>query len=398
MVEEQDKEYPFHLAMQIPIKTLIRSNYFFFGFAVGSWSPFLAPFFQDAYHLNDRELGLLLMVRPAVALLTQPFWSAVTDLSGRRAWLVLLLSILAGAGFPLIIKAGTFAMLLFLFGLWAFFYSPINAILDAIAFDYLGKHRRLRFARLRVFASIGFLIAVAFIGKVYDRVGMESMFPVYAVTMLISAVFMMRIPGNSRTPLLTGWNALKQLLRNKNVLIFLSAVLLLEIGNQMAHTFISVYAKALGADNLQTGWIWAAGTGSEIVTMLLFQRFASRVGIKKLIFIGILSSVVRWTALSFLGDWWQILPFQLLHAFSFTFVYVGASTFMDMESHANIRFTAQAFYSIIVLNLACIIGSVAGGEISHQWSYHTLYFGSAVLAVVALVILSAFVKQPHPDK
>lgn len=54
----------------------------------------------------------------------------------------------------------------------------------------------------------------------------------------------------------------------------------------MALTYLSVYEKGLGANNMQIGWIWSLGPCAEVVTMLLFSRVYRRIGIKKILILG----------------------------------------------------------------------------------------------------------------
>ncbi len=380
--------------MALSQKARIQSNYLFICFAIGCTSPFLPLFYKEFFHLSDREVGLALMIRPVIALLSQPFWSLITDMSGLRARICGGLVIAAGLCFPLLPTAGSLLALFLFIGVWAFFNSPINSLSDAVAFDYLGHHRRLRFGDLRVYASLGFLIAVSFIGRVFDRTGIQLMFPLYAVLMAGAAFFMFKIPSSEKTAFSAGLLSLRALFKKRNVVLFLSAILLGESGNQMGYAFLSLYGKSLGASNLHIGWIWGLATLSEVVTMLFFPKIVGRWGIKKVLVAGTLSGVLRWTGFILAHHWIALLPLQALHAFTYTFIYVGSAIFMDMEGHSRIRFTSQAFFSTIVINAACIFGSFAGGEISQAWNYRTLFLASASLCLISSLMLVLFVHRP----
>ena len=64
------------------VKNAIRGNYFFYSFAIGVISPYLVIYFKDGLGFNDSQVGLLLMLRPAMAIFAQPFWSIVADTGG----------------------------------------------------------------------------------------------------------------------------------------------------------------------------------------------------------------------------------------------------------------------------------------------------------------------------
>jgi PPP family 3-phenylpropionic acid transporter len=383
--------------MRLSVSNAIRLNYLFYAVAGGCTYPYLAPYFKKALHVSDAQLGLIIMIRPLMALVGQPFWSVIADGSGRRSHLAVLLLCIAVAAAPLLMAPTTPGLCLFLFAVWSFFNAPINTLSDSIALDYLGSEGRTRFAGFRVFVSIGFLVAVAFVGFLYDRMGVSWQFPVYSALALASVVFLWKIPPVSGTPLKQGWLALCDLLSKRNVLIFLVAIFLAETANAMGLAFLSVYSEALGANNVQVGWVWGMGTTCEIVTMLLFARIYPRLGVRKILLIGFAAVIIKWFPFAHVHAWWQIIPLQTMHAFTLTFLYVGSVTFMDMESHKGIRVTAQAFYTMFILNTANVVGSILAGWISQRHGMPAIYEASSLMGVAALAILLAFVRSPAAE-
>ena len=381
--------------MSMPAKRAIRFNYFFYAFATGSAFTYLAPYFKENLGVADYTLGLLLMLRPAVAILAQPFWSHFADSHGHRARVAAGLAVAAGLLFPLIRFAGPMGLLVLAIMAHSFFNAPLNSLADSMTFDYLGHHKRMRFANFRIFASFGFVTAVALIGKVYDRFGIEWLFAAYSISILIAVFFILRIPLNGKARSgQSGGKAIRSLLRKKNVILFLVSVLFVETANQMAYTYLSVYGKALGANNAQAGWIWAVATLAEMVTMYHFSKIAGRHGIWNILAVGMGTTILRWTLFAFMRVWWQLIPLQLMHIFTLTFVYVGSAIFMDLESPASIRFTSQAFYSTFVLNAGMIIGSIAGGAIAHRWGYSTIFLFCGGLSLIGTLVFILFVKPP----
>ena len=386
--------------MQTSVSGAIRLNYLFYATACGCTYPYLAPYFKQTLHVSDAQLGLIVMIRPLMALVGQPFWSIIADHTGRRSHLAALLLITAAVVSPVIMVAKAPAMTLVLFAAWSFFHAPINTLSDSMALDYLGVQGRTRFAGLRVFVSIGFLAAVACVGFLYDCTDIAWQFGVFTVFALAAVSFLWQIPRVSGTPLRQGWKALCELLRKKNVLIFLVAIFLAETANAMGLALLSVYCQELGADNVQIGWIWGMGTLSEIVTMILFTRIYTRLGVKRILLIGFAAVILKWFPFAYIGIWWQAFPLQVLHAFTLTFLYVGSVTFMDMEGHHSIRVTAQAFYTMFILNAANVVGCILAGRISQHFGMPAIYLAASLMGTAALVILLAFVRNPatSPDE
>ncbi len=379
----------------IPVKNAIRGNYFFYSFAIGVISPYLVIYLKDEMGFNDSQLGIVLMLRPMVAIFAQPFWSILADTGGHRGRLAFVLALTAGCLFPLILFANGMSMLIGLLLFWSFFNAPINTLNDAIAFQYLGHHKRIRFANFRIFASLGWIASMLIIGRLFDSLGIRWLFSVYPLGILIAAFFLWQIPHDEKATWRQGFLAVRSLLAKRNVILFLIAVFLFEAANQMGYTFLSVYARSLGANNVHIGWIWAVATMAETVTMISFAKIIRKINIKTILLISMFFTVVRWLPFGFMHAWWQLVPLQLLHAFTLTFGYIGAATFMDLESPKEIRFSAQAFYSTFVLNSAAIAGAFFGGQISQAWGYQWLYMIAGLVTLIAALFMAVFVKTPH---
>lgn len=375
----------------------MRGSYFFYSFALGSALPFIVIFFQESLGFNEAQIGYLLMVRPLTAIIAQPFWSVLADTGGHRARLGVILAVTAAVVFPLHLIPESMALLMTVAAVWSFFNAPLNTMNDALAFQYLGHHRRMRFANFRIFASYGWAVAVILVGRVLDGIGIQWLFPFYTAGTLAAAGFLWRIPRNEKTTWRQGLLAVRHLLTRRNVVFFLLSVLIFESANQMGYTFLSLYSRKLGASHIQVGLIWAVATIAEMITMITFARIIRRIQIKTVLIIGMLMTSVRWLPFGWMDAWWQILPLQMLHAFTLTFGYIGVATFLDMESPKEIRFSAQAFYSTFILNSGAICGALFGGQISYHHGFGTLYVISGSMAALAAVLLVVFVQTPRRD-
>jgi PPP family 3-phenylpropionic acid transporter len=378
----------------MPLSRSIRLNYLFYSCACGATYPYLAPFFKEVVGVSDHYLGLILMIRPIMALAGQPIWSQVSDRSGRRSHLGAGLVLTASVLCPLLFFFHTPVWGCLIFALWSFFNAPLFTLADSITYDYLGPARRDTIGKFRVFASLGFILAVTLVGFVYDRKGLQSQFAMFSMLGILTFFILWPIPPVARTTSHQSRSGIKALLKKRNVLIFLCSVFLIEITNAMALTFLSVYGKHLGANNMQIGWIWAVGTCAEVATMLLFSRVYKRIGIKNILIIGYIAIVARWALSGLVTSWWQLLPIQLLHALTLTYVYIGSTLFMDMESTQHIRTTAQSFYTMVILNTAYVIGCVLGGFLSDRFGYANMFFTCSLMGSAGLGILVFLVKPP----
>jgi MFS family permease len=132
--------------------------------------------------------------------------------------------------------------------------------------------------------------------------------------------------------------------------------------------------------------------------MLFVPKIVERIGVKTLLLWGMAATVFRWVPFFFAGTWWHLIPIQMVQVFTIPFVYVGAVLFMDTEGPKSLRFTAQAFYSTIVLNTATIVGTMLGGLIAQVAGYPPLYLASGVFILAGTGVFALLIPSPKPGK
>jgi len=374
----------------------IRLSYFFTLFAIGASVPYLAPYFKEYLHLNNHQLGILLMMRPLAALIGQPFWSYIADGFLGRKTTAFWIALISALEFPLILLAREYWQILILLFISLFFFGSLNSMNDTLALDFLGRKNQTQFGPLRLFASLGFFVAVILSGFLYQVLELKFLFWVFSISMLCTTMVIqkMTLPHMPLTKPSHGTKKVLVFLRKKNVRFFLLAVLISETGNQMAYMYLSLYAKHLGASNAQVGILWATATGFEMISMIFMPMLLSKYRLKPILMTGIFCGFFRWVPFALATQWWHLFPFQAIHMITLTFVYIGSALFINMESSPKIRFSAQAFYSLFVLNTANLLGSYLGGEISQYLGYRVLFITSGLFGILGGTIFLFKVKDP----
>lgn len=81
-----------------------------------------------------------------------------------------------------------------------FFFGSLNSMNDTLALDFLGRKKQTQFGPLRLFASLGFFVAVIFTGFLYQLFGLKFLFLVFSASMFCTAMVIRQI-NLSHTPL-----------------------------------------------------------------------------------------------------------------------------------------------------------------------------------------------------
>ncbi|MBN1673045.1 MAG: MFS transporter [Kiritimatiellae bacterium] len=373
----------------------VRWYYFFRFMAMGSMFPYLGPYFKEYCGATDRDIGLFSMAGAVVALFTDGVWSVLADKASSRARFTAGLCLMSAFVVPMLAFVRDFWSVLAVLLLHALFFSPITPMANSVALEQLGTRGRAGFGTIRVWGTVGFLVSLWLIGPQLDAAGLLWMFPVFSLGTLVAAGFMWRIPARDRraaSGVLAA--AVRALCRKRNVLGFLLAAFFASLGSHMGYVFFSIYARELGANNTLLGRLWSIGVGAEIAMMLFAARLVSRIGVKRLILVGMLGVFAKWAGMSLASTWWHLLPFQLFHAASFGAFYIGAVSFMDAESPENVRSTAQAVYNILSVTLCRIIAGPLSGEIAGHIGYSGLMRLCGLMGLVGFVLTAVLVREP----
>jgi MFS family permease len=145
------------------------------------------------------------------------------------------------------------------------------------------------------------------------------------------------------------------------------------------------------------------GQMSEIFFMLVMPVFFVRLGIKKLLIIG----MAAWAARYFLFAYgnsgplvWMLYLGIILHGVCYDFFFVTGQIYVDRVASNKIRGAAQGFIAFLTYGAGMFVGSMVSGNVvgkyaaaggKHQWQ--TIWLIPAVGAFVVMVVFAALFKE-----
>ena len=145
------------------------------------------------------------------------------------------------------------------------------------------------------------------------------------------------------------------------------------------------------------------GQMSEIIFMVLMPLFFARLGVKKMLLVGMLAWVVRY-ALFALGNndalVWMYYGGIILHGICYDFFFVSGQIYVDKKADADLRSSAQGFIALITYGVGILIGAQISGQVvqhyaladgTHEWA--PVWLMAAVMAAVVAVLFAFFFKD-----
>ncbi|MHA1607072.1 MAG: MFS transporter [Candidatus Freyarchaeota archaeon] len=330
----------------------------FFADCAVSASIVVTPLFAKGLGASDFDLGLIGATYGLALLFSSYVFGWAADVFGRGR----------------LLKVGL-AIAVFIFPLHAFSFNPLCLIaLRGLAGFCAGMYppavaahayeARGRLGRLISFGALGWGVGSLLI----------SFIPLYRDVFLICgalflASFLISLKLEIKDARLDVPLFPRDVIK-RGLPVYLS-FFLRHMGANAIWAIFPLFLKEIGANDFWIGVTYATNTFTQFLIMPLVDRFKS----SRLVACGLAFSTATFLAYSLAENYLQIVPVQLLLACSWSFLYVGALTYVAERGEE--RATSIGFLGT-VRGLAVTIGPFFGGAISQLYGYRsTMIFAVA---------------------
>ncbi len=364
----------------------VRMTYVLFFAGIGTIAPFLSLHFQRL-GFSGHQIGVLNALPPLVTLFGATVWAIVADRLHMHTYLLQLLMIGAALSVMALSLIQSFFLLVFLMGIYAFFQSPIPPLLDTAALESLGPHPE-RYGRLRLWGSLGFILATWVLGALIRRLGIPTIFfYAYAVCLGLAALASTRLPRVRPQPQPPLWVGLGHFVREARWLVFLFSLFLLGIANTGMYTFLPLFVKDLGGDEQLVGFAWGLGASTEVPVMWASQYIVQRLGLRVMLIMAFALYSLRMFLYGIMWAAWLVLPFNLLHGMTFGLMWVSVVNFANRFAPPGMKATAQGVTNGVLFGLSSFVGSLLSGVLYESVGPATMFLMYGVLLLLATVLL-----------
>lgn len=369
----------------------LSSFYLFYFAALGALIPFWT-LYLSSLGFNSIQIGQLMAIPTATKIIAPYIWGWLGDHMGKRMAIVRTGSLLAFLTFLLVFWFTDYGGLALAMSLFSFFWNAVLPQVEVVTFHYL-KDETPKYSRIRVWGSVGFVVAVSALGYVVDSLGPSSILPVLALLYLGIWAASLLIPENEEEPS-TSDEPLKSIgsfLLQPGILAFFSACLLMQMSHGTYYTFYSIYLESQGYSKSLIGELWALGVVAEVVVYIFFMHAAlMRFGAIRLLMFSLLLAALRWILIGSFSAYLPVLLFaQLLHAATFGIFHAAAIHSVHHRFPRRLLGRGQALYSSVSFGLGGTLGSLSSGYLWEYFGAFASFFVSALLALAAFWIIYA---------
>lgn len=282
-------------------------------------------------------------------------------------------------------------------------YMPTLGLTNTLAFHNI-KDQERDFPLIRVFGTIGWIVANWVVSKWLGADEKALQFYVTGIAGVTLAVYSLTLPHTPPPAAgktvsfreILGVDALP-LLREWPYVVFIIGSFLICIPLAAYYAFGPIFATKIGFENV--AFAMSFGQISEIFFMLLMPLFFRKLGVKKMLLVGMLAWVVRYGLFSAADEnniKWMVLLGILLHGICYDFFFVTGFIYTDKKCSPEIRGQAQGLLVLVTQGLGLGIGAQVVGRLVNHYTSATkppvTDWGSfwAVPAIMAAVVMLLF--------
>ncbi|RVU00735.1 MFS transporter [Mucilaginibacter limnophilus] len=355
-------------------------------YATQSWGAIIAPFIigliADRFFSAQRVLGVLHLVGGAL------LWYATTLTNFESFYPVILAYMIV--------------------------YMPTLALVNSVAFKQMTNPSK-EFPPIRVLGTAGWIIAGLTIGWLgWEQSGQLVLtFKMAAGASLLLGILSFTLPDTppakkgQKTTIgdIIGLDSIG-LLKNRSYLTFFLASVAICIPLAFYYNFTNRFLNEVGMT--AAAGKQSLGQASELAFMILMPLFFVRLGVKKMLAIGMLAWVVRYVLFAYGNadtNYYMLIGGIVLHGICYDFFFVTGQIYTDNLAGERFKSAAQGFITLATYGVGMLIGSYISGPIVDNWkigenahNWQSIWLIPAGIAAVVLILfITLFRDKKHVE-
>jgi nucleoside transporter len=383
-------------------------------FVWGAWYGQMSKYMTDQLHATGDQVGNAYAAF-SIAMIVAPFFVGMLADRFFQAQKVLGVLNLVGAAILFVLinikDPDTFFWVMLLYCLT---FAPTISLTSSISMRNMSNPEK-EFPAIRVFGTIAWIAVVNLVG--FMGVGGDvAIFQISMVSAAVLGVLSFLLPKTP--PTATGPSNFSQIIgkdafvlfKDKSFLIFFFSSVLICIPLQFYYQWANPsltdgYKMAfptLDPTSFNIENKMSLGQVSEVLFMLLLPLAYARWGVKKILIVGLLAWIVRF---SFFGygnpatSEWMLYAAILLHGVCYDFFFVSGMIYTDAKAGEKIKSQAQGLIALATYGLGMLIGSIVAGKVKDQYTVNdvtnwlNVWLVPAGIAAVILVLFLLFFKD-----
>lgn len=339
-------------------------------YAAFSLAMIIAPFFvgmiADRYFAAQKVLGILCLVGAGVLYM-------ITKNTDPNSFFTLILA-------------------------YCLTFAPTLALTSSIALQQM-KSPEKEFPGIRVLGTVAWIVVTNIVGfyGFGDKVTIYELAMYTSVALGLFSFFLPDTPPNPSSGAsfsqILGLDAFK-LFKDRSFAIFFLSSVLICIPLSFYYAMANPSLTDGGMQNVENKM--SLGQASEVIFMLLIPLAYSRLGVKKMLMVGLVAWILRFICFGYgtVSTEWMLYLAIILHGVCYDFFFVTGQIYTDNKAGERIKSSAQGLITLATYGIGMGIGSKLSGIVLDMYTkdgvkdWTSVWLVPAGIAAVVLVLFA----------
>lgn len=373
------------------------SGYYFFYFAfIGAFSPYFGLYLQSL-SFSAWDIGLLMSQMQLMRLCAPYLWGVLADRLAQRVSVVRLAAVLSLIGFSAFFVVKSFPAMLVAMALLAFFWSGALPLVETVTFDHL-RDQPGRYSRIRLWGSVGFIVAVMGTGALLDGLPLPSLLWVIAGTLIGILIYALGVPEAPSHASADEHLPVGDIVRQTRVRALFAACFMMSAAHGALYVFYSIHLADHQYGKFLVGCLWSLGVLAEIIVFFFMNHVLRQFGLRAILLLSFAAATVRFLMIGWGVDWLLVIVLaQLLHGLTFGAYHAAAIAAVNRWFPGRCQARGQALYSSVSFGAGGLVGGLLSGWTWERLGAAPTYALSSAFALVGLLFVAQWVHRSDLD-
>ncbi len=372
-------------------------------FIWGAWYVTMGTYMSEHLHATGVEIGAAYSAL-AIATMISPFFvGLVADKYFAAQKIMGVLHLLGAVLLFMATSMENSSSFYWVILFYALLYMPTIALSNSIAFSQMTDAGK-QFPWIRVFGTLGWIVAGVLIGQLDIEKTSTTFYLAAGVSALLGCLSFV-LPN---TPPKAQTEASKNsfgteafvLFKERPYFIFFLAAILVCIPLSFYYGFANTFLNEIQIENAASKM--TLGQVSEAIFILAIPFLFNRIGVKKMLVMGITAWILRYIFFAF-GDagnnTWMLYTGIILHGICYDFFFVTGYMYTEKKAGEKIKNAAQGLFTFATYGVGMFIGTWFSGytvdhyktNTTHDWQ--SIWLVPAYIALAVLIYFILFFKE-----
>ncbi|GAB3643582.1 nucleoside permease [Spirosoma arcticum] len=276
-------------------------------------------------------------------------------------------------------------------------FAPTLALTSSIALQQMTTPEK-EFPGIRVLGTVAWIVVTNIVGY-YGFGDQVTIFQLAMYSAVALGLFSFMLPNtppkataSTSVAQILGLDAFK-LFKDRSFAIFFLSSVLICIPLSFYYAMANPSLTDGGMQNVENKM--SLGQASEVIFMLLIPVAYSRLGVKKMLIVGLVAWIVRFICFGYgdVSSEWLLYIAIILHGVCYDFFFVTGQIYTDNKAGEKIKSSAQGLISLATYGLGMGIGSKLSGMVLDMYTrpdgtkdWLSVWLVPAGIAAVVLIV------------